>query len=172
MHTLFCCSHPKIGIFHPLLVFTDGAHFAHTHHLSGHSALPHFMSQHSPHFYKLLFSLSILFYLLFVSLTRVCLIFPPLPVPRATPIAARGSFLQCRSIPAGFLSLVLISPSYATTQSGHSALLCYAAAAATLCRVHSWSAAPAVLLLLLTLMLQLAPSSRCFTALPGSKVEP
>ena len=40
--TDFLLFSPKIGIFHPLLVFTDAAHFPHTHHLAGHSALPHF----------------------------------------------------------------------------------------------------------------------------------
>ena len=88
----------------------------------------------------------------------------------ATP-TARSSFLQCRSIP-----LRIPQP------GSHRAELCHNKATLP-CFVilrravfsAGLSAETAAALLLLTLMLhnQIAPSSRCFTALPGTtKVEP
>ena len=108
-----------------------------------------------------------LVYLLFVSNSGPNPIFPPLG---ATP-TARSSFLQCRSIP-----LRIPQP------GSHRAELCHNTATLP-CFVMlrravfsaGLSAETAAALLLLTLMLhnQIAPSSRCFTALPGTtKVEP
>ena len=80
-----------LGFCHLLLVFTDAAHFPHTHHLHAASFLRrcHSIPQI---FSKLLFSICSLY------LKLGCTQFSRLVSGGATPVA-RCSFLQCRSIP-------------------------------------------------------------------------
>ena len=129
-----------LGFCHLLLVFTDAAHFPHTHHLHAASFLQrcHSIPQIFP---KLLLSICSLY-----LKTRVYPIFPP----------RLGRGHSC--------SAVLISPvsqhSGRIPQPGsHQAKLCHNTVRplcpALLCccsDVHSWSAAPAVLLLTLMLL--------------------
>ena len=87
----------------------------------------------------------------------------------ATP-TARSSFLQCRSIP-----LRIPQPGSHRPELCHNkaTLPCFVILRRAVFSA-GLSAETAAALLLLTLMLhnQIAPSSRCFTALPGTKVEP
>ena len=136
------------NVFHLLLVFTEAAHFPHTHHLAGHkSTLLHY-SVVATFFRFFNFSKLLLFlYLLFVSILPVPPIFPP-------PLSGAGHSYRAR----------LISPvsqhSGRIPQPGsHQAKLCHNTVRplcpALLCccsDVHSWSAAPAVLLLTLMLL--------------------
>ena len=86
----------------------------------------------------------------------------------ATP-TARSSFLQCRSIP-----LRIPQPGSHRPELCHNkATLLFSLRRAVFSAGLSAETAAALLLLTLMLHNQIAPSSRCFTALPGTtKVEP